>query len=161
MGQFRVVTFYSCYSSFCARRRISLYIFTHLEAENAVPCYAVVNVTETLAVSSLYPSSLGQSNPGELKNRHPCGSVEVPVARQMANKADRGRTTFCSVIFPPSEPVDKVAAVREFRVLHTALHSSPAYRDAVSGAPYFAVWVSFVCPLSVKSLLEWSLIVRH
>ncbi|KAM9640336.1 ubiquitin-like protein 7 isoform 2-T4 [Morphnus guianensis] len=29
------------------------------------------------------------------------------------------------------EPVDKVAAVREFRVLHTALHSSPAYRDAV------------------------------
>ncbi|KAI1234991.1 hypothetical protein IHE44_0002620 [Lamprotornis superbus] len=30
------------------------------------------------------------------------------------------------------EPVDKVAAVREFRVLHTALHSSPAYRDAVS-----------------------------
>uniref|UniRef100_A0A8C5U157 Ubiquitin-like protein 7 n=1 Tax=Malurus cyaneus samueli TaxID=2593467 RepID=A0A8C5U157_9PASS len=29
------------------------------------------------------------------------------------------------------EPVDKVAAIREFRVLHTALHSSPAYRDAV------------------------------
>lgn len=28
--------------------------------------------------------------------------------------------------------MDKVAAVREFRVLHTALHSSPAYRDAVS-----------------------------
>lgn len=25
-----------------------------------------------------------------------------------------------------------MAAVREFRVLHTALHSSPAYRDAVS-----------------------------
>ncbi|XP_074153108.1 ubiquitin-like protein 7 isoform X5 [Sminthopsis crassicaudata] len=30
-----------------------------------------------------------------------------------------------------AEPVDKVAAQREFRVLHTALHSSPAYRDAV------------------------------
>ncbi|KYO21533.1 ubiquitin-like protein 7 [Alligator mississippiensis] len=30
-----------------------------------------------------------------------------------------------------AEPVDKVAAVREFRVLHTALHSSSAYRDAV------------------------------
>lgn len=65
---------------------------------------------------------------------------------------------FCSAIFPPSEPVDKVAAVREFRVLHTALHSSPAYRDAVSGASYFAVWVSFVCPLSVKRVLEWCLI---
>uniref|UniRef100_A0A803TC74 Ubiquitin like 7 n=1 Tax=Anolis carolinensis TaxID=28377 RepID=A0A803TC74_ANOCA len=29
------------------------------------------------------------------------------------------------------EPVDKVAAVREFRVLHTALHSSPVFRDSV------------------------------
>ncbi|XP_064421897.1 ubiquitin-like protein 7a isoform X2 [Latimeria chalumnae] len=29
------------------------------------------------------------------------------------------------------EPVDRVAAAREFRVLHTALHTSPAYRDAV------------------------------
>ncbi|KAF6352736.1 ubiquitin like 7 [Rhinolophus ferrumequinum] len=30
------------------------------------------------------------------------------------------------------EPVDKVAALREFRVLHTALHSSSSYREAVS-----------------------------
>ncbi|XP_005882843.1 PREDICTED: ubiquitin-like protein 7 isoform X4 [Myotis brandtii] len=29
------------------------------------------------------------------------------------------------------EPVDKVAALREFRVLHTALHSSSSYREAV------------------------------
>ncbi|XP_055219742.2 ubiquitin-like protein 7 isoform X2 [Gorilla gorilla gorilla] len=29
------------------------------------------------------------------------------------------------------EPVDKVAAMREFRVLHTALHSSSSYREAV------------------------------
>nr|XP_020659484.1 ubiquitin-like protein 7 isoform X1 [Pogona vitticeps] len=29
------------------------------------------------------------------------------------------------------EPVDKVAAVREFRVLHTALQSSPVFRDSV------------------------------
>ncbi|PNI37698.1 UBL7 isoform 4, partial [Pan troglodytes] len=28
-------------------------------------------------------------------------------------------------------PVDKVAAMREFRVLHTALHSSSSYREAV------------------------------
>lgn len=28
------------------------------------------------------------------------------------------------------EPVDKVAAMREFRVLHTALHSSSSYREA-------------------------------
>ncbi|KAG8144914.1 hypothetical protein E2320_013315, partial [Naja naja] len=28
------------------------------------------------------------------------------------------------------EPVDKMAAVREFRVLHTALHSSPVFRDS-------------------------------
>lgn len=33
------------------------------------------------------------------------------------------------------EPVDKAAALREFRVLHTALHSSSSYREAVS------VWV--------------------
>lgn len=46
--------------------------------------------------------------------------------------------------------MDKVAAVREFRVLHTALHSSPAYRDAVSAASRFAVGVSFVCPVFVK-----------
>lgn len=77
----------------------------------------------------------------------------------MASKAGGGRTVFCSVGFPPSEPVDKVAAVREFRVLHTALHSSPAYRDAVSGASYCAVWVSFVCPLSVKRVPQWSLVV--
>ncbi|XP_015453160.2 ubiquitin-like protein 7 isoform X1 [Pteropus alecto] len=30
------------------------------------------------------------------------------------------------------EPVDKVAALREFRVLHTALHSSSSYREAYS-----------------------------
>ncbi|XP_029431023.1 ubiquitin-like protein 7 [Rhinatrema bivittatum] len=30
-----------------------------------------------------------------------------------------------------AEPVDKVAAAREFRVLHTALHTSASYRDAV------------------------------
>ncbi|XP_026565610.1 ubiquitin-like protein 7 [Pseudonaja textilis] len=29
------------------------------------------------------------------------------------------------------EPVDKMAAVREFRVLHTALHSSPVFKDSV------------------------------
>ncbi|XP_077601933.1 ubiquitin-like protein 7 isoform X2 [Crocuta crocuta] len=29
------------------------------------------------------------------------------------------------------EPVDRVAALREFRVLHTALHSSSSYREAV------------------------------
>ncbi|KAL7980386.1 hypothetical protein Chor_014715 [Crotalus horridus] len=29
------------------------------------------------------------------------------------------------------EPVDKMAAVREFRVLHTALHSSPVFRDSI------------------------------
>ncbi|OWK08944.1 UBL7 [Cervus elaphus hippelaphus] len=29
------------------------------------------------------------------------------------------------------EPVDKVAALREFRVLHTALHGSSSYREAV------------------------------
>ncbi|XP_030042848.1 ubiquitin-like protein 7 [Microcaecilia unicolor] len=29
------------------------------------------------------------------------------------------------------EPVDRVAAAREFRVLHTALHTSASYRDAV------------------------------
>lgn len=28
--------------------------------------------------------------------------------------------------------MDKVAALREFRVLHTALHSSSSYREAVS-----------------------------
>ncbi|ETE60157.1 Ubiquitin-like protein 7, partial [Ophiophagus hannah] len=32
------------------------------------------------------------------------------------------------------EPVDKMAAMREFRVLHTALHSSPVFRD--SAAPH-------------------------
>ncbi|KAE8617292.1 hypothetical protein XENTR_v10009025 [Xenopus tropicalis] len=32
---------------------------------------------------------------------------------------------------PRPEPVDKVAASREFRALHTALHTSSAYRDAV------------------------------
>ncbi|XP_075437374.1 ubiquitin-like protein 7 isoform X2 [Ascaphus truei] len=32
---------------------------------------------------------------------------------------------------PRPEPVDKVAAGREFRVLHTALHTSSSYRDAV------------------------------
>ncbi|XP_053573308.1 ubiquitin-like protein 7 [Bombina bombina] len=32
---------------------------------------------------------------------------------------------------PRPEPVDKVAAAREFRVLHSALHSSSTYRDAV------------------------------
>lgn len=32
------------------------------------------------------------------------------------------------------EPVDKVAALREFRVLHTALHSSSSYREAVSAS---------------------------
>ncbi|XP_075016651.1 ubiquitin-like protein 7 isoform X2 [Calonectris borealis] len=72
-----------------------------------------------------------QSNLEESKNHHGYCTVEVPVACKVAGEADRGGTMFCSVIFPPSEPVDKVAAVREFRVLHTALHSSPAYRDAV------------------------------
>ncbi|XP_063305414.1 ubiquitin-like protein 7 [Pelobates fuscus] len=32
---------------------------------------------------------------------------------------------------PRPEPVDKIAAAREFRALHTALHTSSAYRDAV------------------------------
>lgn len=32
---------------------------------------------------------------------------------------------------PRSEPVDKIAASREFRALHTALHTSSTYRDAV------------------------------
>lgn len=44
--------------------------------------------------------------------------------------------------FLPSEPVDKVAAVREFRVLHTALHSSPAYRDAVSALLLWGIRLS-------------------
>lgn len=65
----------------------------------------------------------------------------------MACEADRGRTMFWSVVFLPSEPVDKVAAVREFRVLHTALHSSPAYRDAVSGTLYITASVSSVWPV--------------
>lgn len=34
----------------------------------------------------------------------------------------------------PLEPVDKATALREFRVLHTALHSSSSYREAVSSA---------------------------
>jgi len=79
----------------------------------------------------------------------------------MSGRADRGRTLFCSIIFPPSEPVDKVAAVREFRVLHAALHSSPAYRDAVSGASRLAGWVAFACPLSVKRVLACSLVARR
>ncbi|XP_014406007.1 PREDICTED: ubiquitin-like protein 7 [Myotis brandtii] len=50
------------------------------------------------------------------------------------------------------EPVDKVAALREFRVLHTALHSSSSYREAVSlmnmitakGSAYGFSWASFL-----------------
>lgn len=34
----------------------------------------------------------------------------------------------------PLEPVDKATALREFRVLHTALHSSSSYREAVSSS---------------------------
>lgn len=46
---------------------------------------------------------------------------------------DRVRPLLCSnQFFFSSEPVDKVAALREFRVLHTALHSSSSYREAVS-----------------------------
>lgn len=39
--------------------------------------------------------------------------------------------TLISVLHHVLEPVDKVAAAREFRVLQAALHSSTAYRDSV------------------------------
>lgn len=76
--------------------------------------------------------------------------MELSVACKTATKAAEGKLCFILLFYLPAEPVDKVAAVREFRVLHTALHSSPAYRDAVSAVSRFAIWVSFVCPLSVK-----------
>lgn len=82
-------------------------------------------------------SILGSFLPGLAQSRGRKESwllLQVSGVRQVATEAVRGATTCCSLGFPPPEPVDKVAAVREFRVLHTALHSSPAYRDAVSGA---------------------------
>lgn len=59
-----------------------------------------------------------------------------------------------------SEPVDKVAALREFRVLHTALHGSSSYREAVSvccapfetlGTPAGEGW----CREGARSWLPW------
>lgn len=105
--------------------------------------YSCIFLCSQSAVSRY--SAVTAPNPGILKN--PRCSMAVPLGCEVAVRAGRGRAVFCCGVSLHSEPVDKVAAVREFRVLHTALHSSPAYRDAVSGAPCSAPGGNFGCPL--------------
>lgn len=102
-------------------------------------------------------SIMGSFLPGPAQSRGRKESpllLQVPGVCKVATEAVRGATTCCSLGFPPAELVDKVAAVREFRVLHTALHSSPAYRDAVSGALH-----CLLRPLAASGGWWWGLVV--
>lgn len=59
----------------------------------------------------------------EFKDRN----CQAPKTDKKFHKHSPIFTPLCSGI----EPVDKVAAAREFRVLQAALHTSTAYRDSV------------------------------